>query len=262
MFSKILIAHDLTTEANQALRRAAQLARQFDAQLVIAHALNDGDAVHAETTLQGVRADIGAPQAQILVRPGKPAEVLLHAVTDVGADLVVTGTHHAGRPEALSGSNLERVARECPVPLLMVRDLPTAPYRHALVALDESACAARALQVAYQLLPCDGRLDGIHIIDEALQLPPELRRQQRDEQLAGLNDLARKALAGLEGGPQPTIDVQPGTLAGSLDTQIRLLAPQLLVLGQHGRSRLSEVLLGSLPAYYLRQPLCDLLLVK
>lgn len=263
MFKKILIAHDLTTEANHALRRGAQLARQFGAELVIQHTASGADQAHAEATLQGLRADIGAPDAQILIRKGKPSEALLQSVTDTGTDLLVAGVHHQGRPEAFSGTNLERLARETRVPLLMVKRNPQAPYRSALVALDSSLCASHALVSAYRLLPGDGELHAVNIYDQALQLPPAKQEEHLRIQRALLQQLIDDELAQqAEGGPDVQLDVRPGTLAGSLDEVIGGHRPELLVLGQHSRSRLSEALLGSLPAYYLRQPVCDLLLVK
>lgn len=263
MFKKILVAHDLTIEANHALRRAAQLASQYAAELVIQHAVSGHDQAKAQATLEGLRADIGVPQAQILIRQGKPSETLLQSVIDTDADLLVVGIHHKGRPEAFSGTNLERLARECRVPLLMVYNNSQVPYRSALVALDASLCASHALVSAYRLLPSDGTLHAVNIHEQALQLPPAKKQEHLATQHALLQQLIRDELARQpDGGPQSQLDVRPGALAGSLDEVIRERQPELLVLGQHSRSRLSDALLGSLPAYYLRQPVCDLLLVK
>ncbi len=263
MFNKILIAHDLSSEANHALRRAAQLARQYGAELLILHADGGSDAARAQASLEGLRVDIGMPQAQLLIRAGKPSEVLLACASETGADLLVAGTHHKGRPELFAGTNLERVARDARVPLLVVRDAPAEPYSSALVALDSSLCACHALVYAYRLLPQNGRLDAANIYDQALQLPAAKREEHLRIQQQLLQQLIHDELEQLPaGGPQPQLDVRHGSLAGSLDEVIAQRQPQLLVLGQHSRSRLSEALLGSLPAYYLRQPPCDVLLVK
>ncbi len=263
MFTKILVGHDLTREANHALRRAAQLARQFGAQLTLLHAGPDDDSPQAQATLRGLLSDIGAPQTQLLIRKGKPSDVTLQVAEELGCDLLVAGTHHKGRPEAFSGTNLERIARHSRIPLLMVRNAPEGPYHSALVALDSSVCACNALTSAFRLLPSDGVLHAVNIYDQALQLPPAKQREHLQIQQDLLQQLISDELEMQPGsGPQPTLEVRPGTLAGSLDEVIADRKPQLLVLGQHSRSRLSEALLGSLPAYYLRQPLCDVLLVK
>lgn len=263
MFSKILVGHDLTREANHALRRAAQLAKQFGAQLTLLHAAQDENSLQAQATLRGLLADIGAPDTQLLIRKGKPSDVTLQAVEELGCDLLVAGTHHKGRPEAFSGSNLERIARHARIPLLMVCRAPEAPYRSAMVALDSSVCACHALTTAYQLLPSEGILHAVNIYDQALQLPAAKQHEHLQIQQDLLQQLIRDELEQQPGGgPQPTLEVRPGTLAASLNDVIADRQPQLLVLGQHSRSRLSEALLGSLPAYYLRQPLCDVLLVK
>ena len=262
MFKKILVAHDLTIEANHALRRGAQLARQYGASLVIQHT-SSGDASKPQATLQGLRADIGVPEAEILISSGRPSDALLKSIAETGADLLVAGTHHKGRPEAFNGSNLERLARETRIPLLMVSHAPAAPYSRAMVALDSSLCACNALKTAYQLIPSDGQLQAVHIHDQSLQLPTDSQQEQLQIQRDLLQRLIDDELPQNSGqGLEVTLDVRPGTLAGGLDEVIREQKPELLVLGQHSRSRLAEALLGSLPAHYLRHPMCDVLLVK
>lgn len=261
MFKRILVAHDLTLEANTALRRAALLCEQFAAELIIAH-IGQGDLLSAQSTLEGLRADIGLPKATLIIRNGKASEGLLQALIDTGADLLIVGTHHKGRPEAFSGTNLERLARECPVPMLMVSQTANAPYQHALVGLDNSLCACNALRAAHQILPEQAQITAQHIIDLALQLPADKREEQLNIQRELLEQLIKDELSQQPGARSIELDVRHGTLAGSLDERIKALKPELLVLGQHTRSRLSEALLGSLPAYYLRQPMADVLLVK
>lgn len=261
MFKRILVAHDLTLEANSALRRAALLCEQFSAELIIAH-MSQGDLATAQNTLEGIRAAIGQPNAQLIIRQAKASEGLLQALVDTGADLLVLGTHHKGRPEAFSGTNLERLARECQVPLLMVSQPADAVYQHAMVGLDNSLCACNALRAAHQILPEQAQITAQHIIDPSLQLPADKREEQLQIQRAVLEQLIKEELANHPGARSIELDVRHGTLAGTLDERIKALKPELLVLGQHNRSRLSEALLGSLPAYYLRQPLADVLLVK
>jgi nucleotide-binding universal stress UspA family protein len=58
---------------------------------------------------------------KLLVRDGLPAHEILSAVQEVGADLVILGTHgRAGVGRALMGSVAEKVVRLSPVPVLTV----------------------------------------------------------------------------------------------------------------------------------------------
>jgi nucleotide-binding universal stress UspA family protein len=262
MFRKILVAHDLPPEANHALYRGAQMAHQFGAELVVQHS-TEGPYQHLLTALQGLCVAAGVPDAQILIRQGRPSGALLQSLAETDADLLITGPHHPGRPEAFRGSNLERLAREVRVPMLMVRQAPLGAYQDALLALDSSVCACNALKMAYQLLPADGRLEAVHIHDPSLKYPTgpldkEMAFQQLVLQQLIDDELAQCAPSGLA----VSLVVRAGRLAASLDEVIHSHRPELLVLGQHSRSRLSEALLGSLPAYYLRHPQADLLLVK
>lgn len=262
MFRKILVAHDLTSQANHALARGAQLARQFAAELLVQHSTQDQNP-GALTTLQGHCTAAGVGDAKILIRRGHPSDAVLQTLSETGADLLITGPHHPGRPQAFSGSTLERLARAARKPLLMVSHAPRAAYRKALVALDASVCACNALKTAYQLLPPDGQLQAVHIHDQSLQRPVVTLEEQLQFQQLVLQQLIEDELAQCPPGElSVALEVRAGKLPASLDEVLRARQPELMVLGQHSRSRFSEALMGSLPAYYLRHPRSDLLLVK
>ena len=56
------------------------------------------------------------------VREGYPATVIVDEATELGADLVVIGTHgHTGLKHLLLGSIAERVVQKAPCPVLTVR---------------------------------------------------------------------------------------------------------------------------------------------
>jgi len=60
--------------------------------------------------------------SQALVRAGDARDVILHTAEEIGADLIVMGTHgRRGISRALLGSVAEMVVRTSPVPVLTVR---------------------------------------------------------------------------------------------------------------------------------------------
>lgn len=274
MFKHILVAHDLSREADIALRRAIQLARQHGARLSLLHVLED----HLPNAVQGNLRDaaeqhfnehlarLGAEDCQLLLRKGRPAQQILEEMGDGQADLLVIGRHHHNAPELFIGTTLERVARHLLAPLLLVvGEQPDQPYRKGAVALDFSLCACDALHKGSALLPQDASLVALNVMELGGRL---LSKSSNSADFLAtqrklLEKLLEDELAGLGGtAPAVQLEVIRGALPRTLDEAIAAQAPQLIALGSHGRSLISQALLGSLALRYLQNPPCDLLLVK
>jgi nucleotide-binding universal stress UspA family protein len=138
----ILVATDFSEASDHALEYAVDLARRLDAQVVILHAYElpvygfpDGSIIAtpematriahaAELGLKSVAekwAKNGVPILKLL-RVGPPAEQVNAVAEEVGADLVVLGTHgRRGLSRALLGSVTEHVIRTATRPVLAVR---------------------------------------------------------------------------------------------------------------------------------------------
>jgi len=149
MPSHILIAHDLRDTADMALCRATQLAKQFNAKLTILHVLDPSKSSQeheqAKQALDRSLTQYAPAGSQLLIRTGiKPSEVVLQQLNELGCDLLVLGGHHQ-RHDFFSGTSLDRIARNCPVPLLLVARNDFKPYQRALAAIDFSLCACSAL---------------------------------------------------------------------------------------------------------------------
>lgn len=270
----ILIAHDLSREADIALRRAIQLARQHGARLSLLHVLEDHLPNTVQSTLREAAQRIleehleqqGATGCKVLLRKGRPAQQILEEMEESQADLLIIGRHHHNAPELFIGTTLERVARHLTTPLLLVAgDTSQAPYDRVAVALDFSVCACDALRASCDLLTADATLTALNVMELGSRL------LSRSNDSAGfletqhelLGKLLEDELAGLPA-PAPKVDVQVvrGALPKALDEAVCALNPQLLALGSHGRSLISQALLGSLPLRYLQNPPCDVLVVK
>lgn len=143
----ILAPTDFSPAADAALPWADLLARTFDARLVLLHVVEVtyetlvevpwgggfepvGEAI-ARQLEERARAELQAraqrlPPCETLVRTGLGAGLsrqrIVEAAADVGADLVVMGTHgRTGVDRILFGSVAEHVVRTSPVPVLTVR---------------------------------------------------------------------------------------------------------------------------------------------
>lgn len=124
MFETVIIATDVSASAQRAVASALDLADRFDAAVHVLSVLDDDDPEHEQTvrtTLArfGERTDRTVTTA---VRRGDPVETIIAYAERVGADVVATGTR--GRDSSYSyhlGSVAEAIVRECPVPVLTVR---------------------------------------------------------------------------------------------------------------------------------------------
>lgn len=68
------------------------------------------------------RATANGVEVEQHVREGYPATIIVEEATELGADLVVIGTHgHTGLKHLLLGSIAERVVQKAPCPVLTVR---------------------------------------------------------------------------------------------------------------------------------------------
>lgn len=264
MVQHILVAHDLSPEADLALRRGAQLARQSGARLSLLHVLDsrgENDETAARSYLQSRLQENGLGHLAPRLRQGRPAEEILAQARGLEADLLVLGRHHRDSPQGFAGTTLERILLTSPAPLLLAVNRDTGAYRRALAALDYSRCADRALRQAWQLLSVGATVLALHIheVAEVHQPDAEELALQRElfEQLIG--DL-RATLA--DNGAHLDHGLRQGERSNCLESAIATERPQLLALGAHSRGEISSALLGSLSRQFLAQPPCDVLLVR
>ena len=160
---KLMVATDLSTRSDRALRRAALLARQFDAQLTIVHVIDDDlprrlqkvaqresealllDICDSTRAVDGVKCDI-------LVELGDPFAMVLQSAQALKADLVVMGSHRRQiLRDIFIGTTVERTIRESRRPVLMVNAMPAKPYERAILATDFSPVSVQAARAASRL---------------------------------------------------------------------------------------------------------------
>lgn len=134
-----------------------------------------------------------------------------------------------------------------------------------LVLTDFSPCSARALETAVEMARAlKAQLQVLHCYDEltggraplgSAGLDPSLR----DDALARVKDQVERV--GVEG-VDVEYEVRPGPNATAVLDAIRKAAPDLLVLGTHGRTGLEHVLLGSIAEKCVREAPCPVVTVK
>lgn len=265
MVQHILVAHDLSPEADLALRRGAQLARQNQAKLSVLHVLDREAGAAMETQARDyLRARLRECTYDTLepwIRRGQPTEEVLTQARGLEVDLLVLGQHHRQSHLGFAGTTLERILLNTPAPLLLVTNIAATPYDQALSALDFSPCASRAMQCAWALLPPGAELHALNVHEVAeIHAPDEdeltLQRELFDQLVADLQDQLPQT------GARLSYSLHQGERGNCLEAAIRELQPQLLTLGGHSRGELSSALLGSLARQFLDQPPCDVLIAR
>ncbi len=136
-FKHILVATDFSAHAEHAADVAIMLADRFKAKVTLVHAYSvpvtaysEGIAWPIEDFEREARRALDAaasklkerfPRLETQLRLGPAGEQIVTAVEELGADLVVMGTHgRRGLSRAILGSVAERVVRTAAVPVMTV----------------------------------------------------------------------------------------------------------------------------------------------
>lgn len=141
-FRSILVPTDFSPQATAALEAATELGRRFESKLTLLHVyaapglvMPEGfvalgpaelrgllDAIEKSLTELRVKTEAPGRTVETHALQGKPAHDICQFALEHGHDLIVMGTHgRTGLSRFLMGSVAERVVREAPCPVLVVR---------------------------------------------------------------------------------------------------------------------------------------------
>lgn len=277
---RLLVATDLSARSERAIGRAALLARQVQAGVVLLYVVDDDQPaalVDAEKRQVGeiLRSDV-APgfdglRLETLVRTGDPFEVLVQTAEERAVDLVVMGAHRkALLRDVFVGTTIERVMRTGQHPVLMVNRPPADPYRRAVLAADTSEASARALQSAAAL----GFLGATEVsivhaflpLAKGLMSYAAIETEKIEEHVAQAGQHARNEVVAFLGACCPDLLthrllVDEGAPFEVIRRAVERLDAELVVIGTRGHSGLKRILLGSVADEVLRTIECDVLAV-
>lgn len=278
---RILVATDLSERSARAVSRAAMLAAQSSAELILLHVVEDSQPEPlvreierlATTELEAIARSLGDLQrARYSVRVVRDDALsgIVAAAADSSADLIVMGIHRRSLfKDVLVGTTLERVIRARPAPILVVTAPPAAAHRSALVAVDFSDCSGHALETAVSLGLLAGTSATVaHISDPADVIGRDVSPDEIDARIAAAaldasQELTRFEQAHNPGGIEFSTRVRPedGPPAVGIQGIASDLGADLVVVGTQGRGRLSRMLLGSVTDALLKSLDADLLVV-
>jgi nucleotide-binding universal stress UspA family protein len=272
---KILLATDLTARGDRAFDRARTLAEQWDAKLVIVHALDStkfgpdaGPSWRqndpAELATWRIRYELldAAPGAEVVVEREDPTDLILRTAKSLGCDLIITGiASDLILSRFILGNTVDRLLRRARLPVLVVHKRGQKPYVSIVAATDFSEPSLHSLQVADRMFP--GQIPVLfHAYDAPLSDRGTLRDQFRD--MARQDAEAFIARADVPGwrGSKPELLLDYGAPEALLFDLVRDRNVDLVVLGTHGRTGLANVFLGSVARQIVPAMPCDTLVVR
>lgn len=290
---RILWPTDFSRCAKQALGHAAHLARQYQAELHVMHAmvLMQDDPYHLPNkeeidqqlkdlahsrlsdTIQALQTD-DLKIKQVQVRDISTAPAILGYVKENDIDLIVMGTHgRRGLGHLFLGSVTEEVVRLASCPVLTIRELttptPVENIKQILVPVDFSEHSQRALTYAKSLAAFyRARLQMLHILEE--YIPPTFYMATGSSAVTFSIELKKKTheamIALLQDTTGPEVDADFHVIEGYAAHDIVDFAQEkksdLIVIATHGRTGLEHMLLGSVTEKVVRRAPCPVFTVR
>lgn len=262
------------------MTRATLLAQQMKSQLILVHAIENGDSgrarrikiAHAQARLLSAAEDAvkaGVPSAEVAVEVASPASAIQAASRKWQPDLIVMARPARSRFDVMLGSTSERVIRTANCPVLIVGGAVQGAYRNVVLATDLSKASLEVAKTAFQM----GLLDGAYTwIVHAFKQPnggsngtsvegllAEHRqhwRRMRSRELLGQLSEAGVDLRRVQ------LSIEAARPFDAIEKALRESQSQLLVIGTSRWYMLKRILFGSLAEEVLQRLECDVLAIS
>ena len=295
LIDKVLYPTDFSRCSEQALDHGLFLAREFDAELHMLHALvlheedpND-PRQHFPEAAELLRrlSDVARSElARLAAHPRgegvtifesekrgfSAGSVILEHAQEIGADLIVMGTHgRRGPSRFFLGSVAEGVVRHAHCPVLTLREQKEPrgldAIHSVLAPVDFSEHSKAGIQAGKELAArCGARLEVLHVVE--LPPVPTLYGQyavvQATERLKRHSEDALSKL--VEETPGPTVEygvhLAEGTPAHEIAAYAKKNESGLIVIPTHGLTGIEHMLIGSTAERVIRQAGCPVFTVK
>jgi nucleotide-binding universal stress UspA family protein len=292
---KILFPTDFSESANTALKWALMLAKNFEAELHMLHAVvlhNDdvGDEVYerfpdmqdciemleenADTRLEKALQDKGTVEIERhVIRGYSKHELITEFAEEKNIDLIVMGTHgRTGLRHLILGSVTEKVMRHCYCPVLTVRKskryTEKTDIRRVIVPIDFSEYCKQSLVTGVTLADTLGvEIEIVHAVDSSLH--PAFYSAGIDSLTEADPDLVERAKEKIADFARSIVedrDVTYTVTEGNAAKEISNLADShtnaLIVISSHGHNALERLMMGSTTERVVRMAKSPVLTVK
>ncbi len=256
------VLHVLESSWLDALKHLVNLSAESEQALVSQASRSLADLVAAVQKRSGFglesKVAVGRVVDTILEQSGS------HDLLALGA----RGTHPLRR--FVVGTTAERLVRQTPKPVLVVRRAPSAPYRRVLVATDFSPHSRTALLRGMEIAP-RAEIHLLHVFEAPFEgrmleagVPEEIVREYRTKAGHEAEVQMRRFIGenGVAGGRLRYSVAYGDHPPAALREKAAVIDADLVVAGKHGRSIGEQLLLGSVTLHLLSECECDVLVVQ
>ncbi|HEU4652382.1 MAG TPA: universal stress protein [Steroidobacteraceae bacterium] len=278
---RVLCASDLNPRSRAALQRAALVAQQMDAALVIVHAVPHSHSerelrsrcnrayvrllTHAEEVLGS-----SAESLNILVRSGDALDVISQAATEWNADLVVLAAPEPRRLDGITGTTAERIVRSTKRPVLVVHGSAQAHYRNVALAVDMSRASMPMVRRAVAFGVIDDADTAVvhafeppyHTLMHSSGIAPDQIERYKDgwteELKSQLGATLAKSGVALS---RARLVVRAVPAMTAIQDTLSDAATELLIIGASRWFFLKRLLIGSVADRLLRSVTCDVMVI-
>lgn len=270
MLKNILAPTDGSEESKAGAAHAVALARHAHATVHLLRVLSTPGDPQEIQQFNGIEAELrkeGTP-VETAICNGHPAEQIIRQAAAIPADMIVMAT---SRRRGTLGSVAEAVVRGASCPVLLVQGSAAEyEYRRILVPLDDTRQSMAVLPVVSDLARSyQAEVVLLYVVDMPMFVVPFLGEttgmnvagQFTEEGIAAAQAFLEPVAAELR---QSGIDVEIVCRLGSpkseIEASIRQVHADLVIMSTHSRSRIGEVLFGSVAHYILQHSAVPLIL--
>ncbi|MFD1589361.1 universal stress protein [Halorientalis brevis] len=205
------------------------------------------------------------------IRVGHPAREIVTVSEETDVDEIMMGSHgRSGTSRILLGSIAERVLRRAPVPVTIVRPQQRMGDRHHLVPIDGSEQSRKALEYAVSVFP-EVETTVVHAIDplethfgdgEFVHTEAEYEQieAQAEQVLADAAALAAEYDVNVT--TTTLTESRPNLPAEAILDYVEDSDIDHVIMGSHGRSGTSRILLGSVAETVARRAAAPVTVVR
>ncbi len=281
LFKRILVAVDGSSASLHALKETCRLARAEHGSITVLSVMPPYD---GELRLVGVRNISALMQAPVekaladavrvaeaegitvrtLAAQGEPYEEITVLAEDEWYDVIVLGVKgHNLSETVLMGSVTARVIGHAKTNVLVIPHESALMWNHILVPVDGSEWSRAAADIAFQLVRSYGsRLEVVSVADVPSHLYG-LSISAADQMILRARQYLERITCEAEArGIEANSVLREGEPAKILIELVHNQASDLIIMGSHGRTGLTRLLMGSVTERVVHNSPCPILVVR